>query len=349
MSGSTFGQRFKLTSFGQSHGPAIGGIVDGCPSGIELNESVIQKELDKRKPGSQYTSPRKEEDKVKILSGTFNGKTTGAPICFIIENKDMKPEDYTSIKELFRPGHADYSYNKKYKVVDYRGGGRASARETAVRVAAGAIAQKFLHEKNISISSCVTQIGNIKASSLDWEQIEENPFLFSDEDKLNEIEQLFNILKKEGDSIGAKVCTIAKGVPAGLGEPVYDKLNADIAKAMMSINAVKGVEIGCGYECVTQKGSEHRDELDGTGFLSNNAGGVLGGISTGQDIISYISLKPTSSIQKKGKTIDKQGIQQEISVSGRHDICVGIRAVPVAKAMLSLVLADHYLRYFGYA
>lgn len=347
MSGNTFGKLFALTTFGESHGPAIGGIVDGCPPGLSLQEKDLQHDLDRRRPGSsRYTTQRQEPDQVKILSGVFEGKTTGAPIGLLIENVDQKSKDYEKIKNLFRPGHADYTYWKKYGIRDPRGGGRSSARETAVRVAAGAIAKKYLREQlGMEIRGYVAQIGDVTFSTFNWDIVNSNPFFFPDASKVVELENLITRLREEGDSIGARVNVIASGVPAGLGEPVFDKLDADIAKAMMGINAVKAVEIGAGFAAVNQRGSVHRDEITPTGFLQNNAGGILGGISSGQDIVVSMALKPTSSIRIPGKTIDIHGEPTEIVTTGRHDPCVGIRATPIAEAMLALVLMDHWLRH----
>lgn len=347
MSGNTFGKLFTLTTFGESHGPAIGGIVDGCPPGLELSEADLQKDLDRRRPGSsRYTTQRHETDQVKILSGIFEGKTTGTPIGLLIENIDQKSKDYNDIKDLFRPGHADYTYWKKYGFRDYRGGGRSSARETAVRVAAGAIAKKYLREKcQMEIRGFMAQMGMITYENFDWDEIEKNPFFFPDKNKITELENYITELRRAGNSIGARINVIATNVPPGLGEPVFDKLDGDIAKAMMGINAVKAVEIGAGFAVINQKGSEHRDEITPQGFLSNNAGGILGGISSGQDIIVSMALKPTSSIRLPGKTIDIHGNASEISTTGRHDPCVGIRATPIAEAMLALVLMDHWLRH----
>jgi chorismate synthase len=347
MSGNTFGKLFTLTTFGESHGPALGGIVDGCPPKLELSEVDLQTELDRRRPGSsRYTTQRHEPDQVKILSGIFEGKTTGTPIGFIIENIDQKPKDYSEIKDLFRPGHADYTYWKKYGIRDYRGGGRSSARETAIRVAAGAIAKKYLKEKlGTQIRGYMAQMGPIKFENFDWNEVDNNPFFFPDANKILELQTLITHLRHAGDSIGAKINVVATHVPVGLGEPVFDKLDAEIASAMMGINAVKGVEIGSGFEVVTQRGSKHRDEITPEGFLTNNAGGILGGISTGQDILVSLALKPASSIRIPGKTIDIEGKPGEIVTTGRHDPCVGIRATPIAEAMLALVLMDHWLRH----
>jgi chorismate synthase len=347
MSGNTFGKLFAVTSFGESHGPAIGCVVDGCPPGLEICEADIQIELDRRRPGkTRHTTQRREPDQVKILSGMFEGRTTGTPIALLIENVDQRSKDYSEIKDSFRPGHADYTYVQKYGFRDYRGGGRSSARETAVRVAAGAIARKYLRERyGISIRGCMTQLGPIRAERWDWNAVEDNPFFFPDPARVAELETFMDELREEGDSIGARITAIAQGVPPGWGEPVYERMDSDLAAAMMSINAVKGVEIGAGFASVEQRGSQHRDEMTPQGFLSNNAGGILGGITTGQDVIVHLALKPTSSIRIPGKTIDRHGRAMEISTKGRHDPCVGIRAVPIAEAMLALVLMDHMLRH----
>ncbi|MDM5142706.1 chorismate synthase [Aeromonas bestiarum] len=347
MAGNSFGQLFRVTTFGESHGLALGAVVDGCPPGLEISEADLQGDLDRRKPGtSRYTTPRREPDEVKILSGVFEGKTTGTSIGLLIENTDQRSKDYSDIKDVFRPGHADYTYHQKYGQRDYRGGGRSSARETAMRVAAGAIAKKYLKQVHgIEITGFLSQLGPIKAEAFDAAQIEQNPFFFPDAGKLEELDQYMRDLKKEGNSIGAKVQVIARNVPVGLGEPVFDRLDADIAHAMMGINAVKGVEIGDGFAVVEQKGSEHRDEMTPAGFASNHAGGILGGISSGQDIVVSMALKPTSSITVPGKTINTEGEAIEMITKGRHDPCVGIRAVPIAEAMLALVLMDHLLRH----
>ncbi|WP_421171576.1 chorismate synthase [Aeromonas dhakensis] len=347
MAGNSFGQLFRVTTFGESHGLALGAVVDGCPPGLEISEADLQGDLDRRKPGtSRYTTPRREPDEVKILSGVFEGKTTGTSIGLLIENTDQRSKDYSDIKDLFRPGHADYTYHQKYGQRDYRGGGRSSARETAMRVAAGAIAKKYLKQVHgIEITGFLSQLGPIKAEAFDAAQIEQNPFFFPDAGKLEALDQYMRDLKKEGNSIGAKVQVIASNVPVGLGEPVFDRLDADIAHAMMGINAVKGVEIGDGFAVVEQKGSEHRDEMTPAGFASNHAGGILGGISSGQDIVVSMALKPTSSITVPGKTINTEGEAIEMITKGRHDPCVGIRAVPIAEAMLALVLMDHLLRH----
>ncbi|MEG0008135.1 MAG: chorismate synthase [Aeromonas sp.] len=347
MAGNSFGQLFRVTTFGESHGLALGAVVDGCPPGLEISEADLQIDLDRRKPGtSRYTTQRREDDEVKILAGVFEGKTTGTSIGLMIENQDQRSKDYSDIKDLFRPGHADYTYHQKYGQRDYRGGGRSSARETAMRVAAGAIAKKYLKQMHgIEIQGFLSQLGPIKAEAFDGAQIEQNPFFFPDAGKLEALDEYMRALKKEGNSVGAKVQVIATNVPVGLGEPVFDRLDADIAHAMMGINAVKGVEIGDGFAVVEQKGSEHRDEMTPTGFASNHAGGILGGISSGQDIIVSMALKPTSSITVPGKTITTSGEATEMITKGRHDPCVGIRAVPIAEAMLALVLMDHLLRH----
>ncbi|MDX1267604.1 MAG: chorismate synthase [Oceanisphaera sp.] len=344
MAGNSIGTLFRVSTFGESHGLALGAVVDGVPPGIELNEEDLQQDLDRRKPGtSRFTTQRREADEVRILSGVFEGKTTGTSIGLLIENTDQRSKDYSDIKDLFRPGHADYTYHQKYGIRDYRGGGRSSARETAMRVAAGAIAKKVLARYGVSIFAHLTQLGPIKAEAFDRSLIETNPFFFADAGKLEELDQYMRDLKKEGNSIGAKIQVVAQGVPVGLGEPVFDRLDADLAHALMSINAVKGVEIGDGFAVVEQKGSEHRDELTPDGFTSNHAGGILGGISSGQDIVASIALKPTSSIMVPGNTIDTTGDAAELVTRGRHDPCVGIRAVPIAEAMMAIVLLDHLL------
>ncbi|MFV8781964.1 chorismate synthase [Microbulbifer sp. SA54] len=346
MSGNTFGKLFCVTTFGESHGPALGCIVDGCPPGLEISAEEIQLELDRRKPGtSRYTTQRREADEVKILSGVFEGKTTGTPIGLLIENTDQRSKDYANIAEQIRPAHADYTYWAKYGLRDYRGGGRSSARETAMRVAAGAIAKKWLKQQfGIEVRGYLSQLGPIKVDKLDWSQVDQNPFFCPDADKVPEMEEYMQALIKEGNSIGARISVHASGVPAGLGEPIFDRLDADLAHALMSINAVKGVEIGAGFACVEQKGTEHRDEITPEGFQSNNAGGVLGGISSGQELIAHIALKPTSSLRIPGRSIDKQGNPIEVVTKGRHDPCVGIRATPIAEAMMALVLIDHVMR-----
>jgi chorismate synthase len=347
MSGNSFGKLFTVTGFGESHGPAIGCIVDGCPPGLELSETDLQNDLDRRKPGkSRHTTQRREADEVQILSGVFEGRTTGAPIGLIIHNTDQRSKDYSRIMDRFRPGHADYTYQQKYGIRDYRGGGRSSARETAMRVAAGGIAKKYLRAKlGSEIRGYLAQLGPIELQLQDWGAVEQNPFFCPQPDKVAELEAYMDALRKEGNSIGARVNVVASGVPPGLGEPIFDRLDADIAHAMMSINAVKGVEIGAGFASVVQKGTEHRDEITPQGFRSNRAGGVLGGISSGQDILVSIALKPTSSIRLPGDTVDIHGQPVEVITTGRHDPCVGIRATPIAEAMLALVLMDHYLRH----
>ena len=347
MSGNSFGQLFVVTTAGESHGPGLMAIVDGCPPGLLLSEADIQTEVDRRRTGqSRFSSQRQEPDTVRLLSGTFEGKTTGAPIALLVENQDARSRDYLQIKELFRPGHGDYTYFKKYGIRDYRGGGRASARETVMRVAAGAIAKKYLREQlNVHIIGYTAAIGPIRAENIDRAVINHNPFFFPDQQKISSLEQLITQLRREGDSIGALVHVVASGVPAGLGAPVFDKLDADIASAMMGINAAKGVEIGSGFSVVAQRGSEHRDEMDETGFLSNRAGGILAGISTGQDITVNIAFKPAASIRLPGRTQDTEGKEKTVVTTGRHDPCVGIRAVPIAEAMLALLLMDHYLRH----
>jgi len=347
MSGNTFGKLFAVTTFGESHGPALGVIVDGCPPGLELSEADLQRDLDRRRPGqSRHTTQRREPDQVRILSGVFEGCTTGAPIGLLIENIDQRSKDYSEIMDRFRPGHADYAYHHKYGVRDYRGGGRSSARETALRVAAGAIARKYLRERyGVEIRGYLAQLGPIRPVRLVWEEVDNNPFFCPDPDKVPELEQFMDALRKSGDSIGARVTVIASGAPVGWGEPVFDRLDADIAHALMSINAVKGVEIGAGFAVVEQRGTEHRDELTPEGFLSNHAGGIVGGIATGQDIIASMALKPTSSLRLPGRTINLRGEPVEVVTQGRHDPCVGIRATPIAEAMLALVLMDHALRH----
>ncbi|RTR34249.1 chorismate synthase [Shewanella atlantica] len=347
MSGNSIGQNFVVTTFGESHGKALGCIIDGCPPGLELNEADMQHDLDRRRPGtSRYTTARREPDEVRVLSGIFEGKTTGTSIGLMIENTDQRSKDYSNIKDLFRPGHADYTYQQKYGLRDYRGGGRSSARETAMRVAAGAVAKKYLKQVHgIEINGYLSQLGPIKAETIDFTQIEQNAFFFPDASKLDALDEYMRDLKKSGDSIGAKVSVVATGVPVGLGEPVFDRLDAEIAHALMGINAVKGVEIGDGFEVVNQKGSEHRDLMSPEGFASNHAGGILGGISSGQPIVAHIAMKPTSSISIPGESMTAQGDVAEVVTKGRHDPCVGIRAVPIAEAMLAIVLMDHLLRH----
>lgn len=347
MSGNTFGTLFSVTSFGESHGPAIGCVVDGCPPGLALCEADIQAELDRRKPGtSRHVTQRREPDTVEILSGVFDGKTTGTPIGLLIRNQDQRSKDYGNIAETFRPGHADYAYTQKYGFRDYRGGGRSSARETAVRVAAGAIARKWLQQRfGVTIQGWMSQLGPIAIPFVDAEEIEKNAFFTPNAAVVPQLEAFMDALRKSGDSIGARISVVARGVPPGWGEPVYDRLDAEIAHAMMGINAVKGVEIGAGFACVTQKGSEHGDEMTPEGFLSNNAGGVLGGISTGQDIVVSMAIKPTSSIRLPRRSVNIAGEAISVETHGRHDPCVGIRATPIAEAMLALVLMDHALRH----
>lgn len=349
MSGNTFGKLFTVTTFGESHGPALGCIVDGCPPGIELDEELIQADLDRRKPGqSRYTTQRREADQVKILSGVFEGKTTGTPIGMVIENTDQRSKDYSKIQNVFRPAHADYTYQQKYGVRDYRGGGRSSARETAMRVAAGAVAKKVLRDAwGIEVRGYLSQLGPIHIDRVDWSEVSNNPFFCPDPDKVPAMEEYMQALGKEGNSVGAKITVVATQMIPGLGEPVFDRLDADLAHALMSINAVKGVEIGAGFDCVAQLGTEHRDEITPEGFLSNHAGGVLGGISTGQDLVAHIALKPTSSLRIPGRSVDLQGQPAEVVTTGRHDPCVGIRATPIAEAMTAIVLLDHALRHRG--
>lgn len=347
MSGNTIGKLFTVTTFGESHGPALGCIVDGCPPGMALTEADLQSDVDRRRTGtSHFVSQRREGDVVKILSGVFEGRTTGTPIGILIENTDARSRDYDKIKDRFRPGHADYTYQLKYGLRDYRGGGRSSARETVTRVAAGAIARRYLAERlGVRISGYLSQIGPLQLDPVDPAFAYQNPFFCPDPARIEELEQLMWKMRSDGDSVGARVTVIAAGVPPGLGEPVFDRLDADIAHALMSINAVKAVEIGAGVAAAQQKGSEHRDELTPTGFLTNHAGGVLGGISSGQDIVAHVTFKPTSSIQVPGSTIDLGGNPVEVVTTGRHDPCVGLRATPIAEAMLAIVLMDHYLRH----
>lgn len=351
MSGNTFGTLFTVTSFGESHGPAIGCIVDGCPPGLKLNQEDVQLDLDRRKPGtSRHVTQRRESDTVEILSGVFEGKTTGTPIALLIRNEDQRSKDYGNIAETFRPGHADYTYWQKFGIRDHRGGGRASARETAGRVAAGAIAKKWLYERyGVLVRGYLEQLGEIKVPFKSWDDINAkgNSFFVTDASYVPRLEEYMDALRKSGDSIGAKLAVVAHNVPVGWGEPVFDRLDADIAHALMSINAVKGVEIGAGFDCVTQKGSEHGDEFTPEGFLSNNAGGILGGISTGQDVVARYAIKPTSSIRIPRQSINKAGEAVMVSTEGRHDPCVGIRVTPIAEAMLALVLIDHALRHRG--
>ena len=347
MSGNSFGQNFVVTTFGESHGVALGCIIDGCPPGMELSESDIQIDLDRRRPGrNKHTTQRNEPDQVKILSGVFEGKTTGTPIALLIENMDQRSKDYGDIKDKFRPGHADFTYQKKYGIRDYRGGGRSSARETSMRVAAGAVARKYLKERlGLTVTGYLSQLGPLHLDAADLSIVDDNPFFCADPSRFDELENFMNALREQGDSIGAKISILAQNVPVGLGEPVFDKLEADVAKGLMSINAVKGVEIGAGFAAVEQRGSQHRDEIRSAGFVKNDAGGTLGGISSGQDLLASIALKPTSSISVAGKTVDKSGKETEIVTQGRHDPCVGLRATPIAEAMVALVLIDHFLRH----
>ena len=351
MSGNTFGTLFTVTTFGESHGKAIGCIVDGCPPGLELSEADVQPDLDRRRPGtSRHVTQRRETDMVEILSGVFEGKTTGTPIAMIIRNEDQRSKDYGNIAETFRPGHADYTYWQKFGIRDHRGGGRASARETAARVAAAAIARKWLYQRyGVVIHGYLMQLGEIEVPFKSWDDInaQGNSFFVADASYVPRLEEYMDALRKSGDSIGAKLAVVAHNVPVGWGEPVFDRLDADIAHALMSINAVKGVEIGAGFDCVTQRGSQHGDEFTPNGFLSNNAGGILGGISTGQDIVAQYAIKPTSSIRIPRQSINKAGEAVMVSTEGRHDPCVGIRATPIAEAMLALVLIDHALRHRG--
>ena len=346
MAGDTFGKLFTVTTFGESHGPAMGCVVDGCPPGLELTESDIQHDLDRRRPGrSRHVTQRKEPDQVTILSGVFEGVTTGTAIGLLVQNVDQRSRDYSKIKDRFRPGHADFTYQHKYGIRDYRGGGRASARETVMRVAAGAIARKYLAERaGIRISGYLAELGPFELKPLDLDAVNDNPFFCADPSKLEALDGFMDTLRRAGDSIGARINVIASSVPTGLGEPVFDKLEADLAHALMSINAVKGVEFGDGFRCVQQRGSEHRDEITPDGFAKNSSGGTLGGISSGQDILASIAMKPTSSIQVPGRTVDTEGKAAEIVTTGRHDPCVGLRATPIAEAMVALTLMDHYLR-----
>lgn len=349
MSGNTFGRSFTVTACGESHGYGYLCIVDGCPPGLSLTEDDLQHDLNRRKPGkSRHVTQRRESDEVKIVSGVFEGRTTGTPIGLLIVNEDSRSKDYSAIKDRFRPGHADYTYQKKYGIRDYRGGGRASARETCMRVAAGAIAKKYLREQYGCLArGYLAQLGPLKLDFKDWEAVDNNPFFCPDPGRVAELEAFMDKLRKSGDSIGARINLVASGAPTGLGEPIFDRLDADIAKAMMSINAVKAVELGAGMQVVEQRGTEHRDELGAQGFLSNQAGGVLGGISSGQDVLVSIALKPTSSIRIPGQTLDTAGRETEVATTGRHDPCVGLRATPIAEAMLALVLMDHALRHRG--
>jgi chorismate synthase len=347
MSGNSFGKLFTITTAGESHGESLVGIVDGCPPGMDLCEADLQGDLDLRKPGtSRHTTQRREEDLVKILSGTFEGKTTGTSIALIIQNTDQRSKDYGNIANTFRPGHADYTYDQKYGFRDYRGGGRSSARETAMRVACGGIAKKYLKENlGIEIKGYLKQLGPIEAEMLDWSEVHNNPFFCPDASKVTELEECMDALRKSGDSIGARVNVVATNMPVGLGEPIFDRIEADVAHAMMSINAVKGVEIGAGFESVIQKGTEHRDAITIDGFKSNHAGGTLGGITSGQDLLVSMALKPTSSLRLPIESIDKDGSPIEVVTKGRHDPCVGIRATPIAEAMLAMVIMDHVMRH----
>ncbi|MDD3610228.1 MAG: chorismate synthase [Halothiobacillaceae bacterium] len=347
MSGNTFGTLFTVTTFGESHGPALGAIVDGCPPGLALCEADLQYDLDRRRPGtSRHTTQRREPDAVRILSGVFEGRTTGTPIGLLIENVDQRSKDYSDIAETFRPGHADYTYQQKYGLRDYRGGGRSSARETAMRVAAGAIAKKWLRERlGVEIHGYLAQLGPIRPRRFVAEAVEQNPFFCPDPDVVPELEAYMDALRKEGESVGAKITVVARHVPPGLGEPVFDRLDAELAYALMGINAVKGVEIGDGFACVEAKGTAFRDEITPEGFLSNHAGGILGGISSGQDIVAHLALKPTASLRLPGRSINRSGEPIELVTTGRHDPCVGIRATPIAEAMMALVLMDHALRH----
>ncbi len=348
MSGNTIGTLFTVTTAGESHGPALVAIVDGCPPGLELSVADLQHDLDRRKPGtSRHTTQRQEPDEVEILTGVFEGRTTGCPIGLLIRNTDQKSKDYSAIKDLFRPAHADYTYHHKYGVRDYRGGGRSSARETAMRVAAGAIARKYLASQGITVRGYMSQLGPIEIPFKSWEAVHDNAFFSADPAKVPELEAYMDQLRRDQNSVGARITVVAEGVPPGLGEPVFDRLDAELAYALMSINAVKGVEIGAGFASVAQLGTEHRDELTPEGFTSNHAGGVLGGISSGQPIVAHLALKPTSSITTPGCSIDVDGNAVEIITKGRHDPCVGIRATPIAEAMMAIVLLDHLLRHRG--
>lgn len=345
MSGNTFGKLFTVTTAGESHGAGLVAIVDGCPPGLALSEADLQCDLDRRRPGSsRYTTQRREGDQVRILSGVFEGETTGTPIALLIENTDQRSKDYSAIKDLFRPAHADYTYHHKYGRRDYRGGGRSSARETAMRVAAGAIAKKLLAQQGIAVRGYMSRMGPIELPFVSWEGVNDNPFFCADDSRIEELEAFMDQLRREQNSIGAEITVVAEGVPPGWGEPVFDRLDADLAHALMGINAVKGVEIGDGFNAVAQRGTEHRDEMTPQGFASNHAGGVLGGISSGQPLIARLALKPTSSITTPGRSINTAGEPVEVVTKGRHDPCVGIRATPIAEAMMALTLADHWLR-----
>ncbi|NIC07920.1 chorismate synthase [Billgrantia bachuensis] len=346
MSGNTFGKLFTVTTFGESHGPALGAIVDGCPPGLPLSEEDLQRDLDRRRPGtSRHTTQRREPDQVRILSGVFEGVTTGTSIGLVIENTDQRSKDYSNIKDQFRPAHADYTYHHKYGIRDYRGGGRSSARETAMRVAAGAIAKKYLASQGVTVRGYMSQLGPLEITFKQWEAVDDNPFFCPDPERVAELEAFMDQLRRDQDSVGAKITVVAEGLPPGLGEPVFDRLDAELAHGLMSINAVKGVEIGDGFAAVASRGSEHRDEMTPEGFLSNHAGGVLGGISSGQPLIAHLALKPTSSITIPGRSIDAHGNPVEVVTKGRHDPCVGIRATPIAEAMMALTLMDHLLRH----
>jgi chorismate synthase len=349
MSGNSIGKLFTVSTFGESHGPALGCVIDGCPPGLEIDVEYIQRELDRRKPGtSRFTTQRREDDEVEILSGMFEGKTTGTSIGLVIRNKDQRSKDYANIAETFRPAHADYTYTQKYGFRDYRGGGRSSARETAMRVAAGAFAKKYLFDRyGVKVRGYMSQLGPLKVAFKDWEEVDNNPFFAPNAEIVPQLEEYMIALNKEGNSVGAKITLVAEGLPPGLGEPVFDRLDAEIAHSLMSINAVKGVEIGDGFDVVSQKGTEHRDELTPEGFASNHAGGILGGISTGQDIVAHIALKPTSSIRLPGQSINTRGESIEVITKGRHDPCVGVRATPIAEAMMAITLLDHILRQRG--
>jgi chorismate synthase len=349
MSGNSIGKLFTISTFGESHGPALGCVIDGCPPGLEIDAEYIQRELDRRKPGtSRFTTQRREDDMVEILSGMFEGKTTGTSIGLVIRNKDQRSKDYANIAETFRPAHADYTYTQKYGFRDYRGGGRSSARETAMRVAAGAFAKKYLYDRfGVTVRGFMSQLGPIEVPFNDWNEVDNNPFFAANADSVSQLEEYMIALNKEGNSVGAKITIVAEGLPPGLGEPVFDRLDAELAHSLMSINAVKGVEIGDGFAVVAQKGTEHRDELTPEGFASNHAGGILGGISTGQDIVAHIALKPTSSIRLPGESINTRGESIEVVTKGRHDPCVGVRATPIAEAMMAITLLDHLLRHRG--
>lgn len=347
MSGNTLGLLFAVTTFGESHGPAIGCVIDGCPPGMDLSEADIQPDLDRRRPGtSRHVTQRQEADQVEILSGVFEGKTTGTPIALLIRNTDQRSKDYGNLLQTFRPGHADYTYWRKYGLRDPRGGGRSSARLTAPIVAAGAVAKKWLAGRyGVAVRACMTQLGDVPIPFQTWDAVHQNPFFAPNADIVPELETYMDALRKSGDSVGARLMVVASGVPTGWGEPLYDKLDADLAHALMGLNAVKGVEIGAGFASVTQKGTQHGDELTPQGFASNNAGGVLGGISTGQDIVASIAIKPTSSIRLPRQSVDLQGVPTRVETHGRHDPCVGIRAAPIAEALVAIVLIDHALRH----